>query len=148
MTAKELKKILNKVPDTAQVFGGEEKFDGNCSYNVRLNIVDLGPRHAVVGEDIDLCKTKRELPYLSWFWLDIANRMATKGSEIAHNKKDGKAHRVRVIFSQWDEYLFGSKLKRHEWISLVVDDTREDGGKLGVGKQWVVCDFQERAGWE
>lgn len=53
-------------------------------------------------------------------------RMFAKGVEIATNKADGAVHHVEVTCSQWE---------RSKWLSLIVDDMREDGGKLGVGSQ-------------
>ena len=50
----------------------------------------------------------------------------------------------QIILSQWDDYILGITKQRHEWLSLVVDDTRERGGKLGVGKQTVLLSFE----WE
>ena len=67
-----------------------------------------------------------------------------QGKQIAEEKheKDGKSHVVSVIFSEWKDYLFGHKIHHERWLSLVVDDTREAGGKLGVGNQLYLAEFR------
>ena len=66
------------------------------------------------------------------------------GKQIAEEKhaKDGKSHVVSVIFSEWKDYFFGHKIHHERWLSLVVDDTREAGGKLGVGNQLYLAEFR------
>lgn len=67
-----------------------------------------------------------------------------QGKQIAEDKyaKDGKSHVVSVIFSEWKDYFFGHKIHHERWLSLVVDDTREAGGKLGVGNQLFLAEFR------
>ena len=67
-----------------------------------------------------------------------------QGKQIAEEKheKDGKSHVVSVIFSEWKDYFFGHKIHHERWLSLVVDDTREAGGKLGVGNQLFLAEFR------
>ena len=67
-----------------------------------------------------------------------------QGKQIAEEKhaKDGKSHVVSVIFSEWKDYFFGHKIHHERWLSLVVDDTREAGGKLGVGNQLYLAEFR------
>ena len=74
------------------------------------------------------------------------HRVHKKGEKIIVSLNDNKVHTIKIIFSRWDEYLFGRKLRRHEWMTLVVDDMREDGGKLGVGEQWTVCEVKMFSG--
>ena len=62
--------------------------------------------------------------------------MLVKGIGIAQGKNDGKSHRVKVIFS---EYSGEFKMRA---LSLVVDDRREYGEKLGVGTQTVLFDME------
>ena len=89
---------------------------------------------------VDVSKSKRDCPYLDKFYLSLAHRLLLKGNEIAKGKRDEKFHKIEIVFSQWDEYLFATKMKRHQWLTLIVDGVREDGGKLGVGKQWKICE--------
>ena len=72
-----------------------------------------------------------------------AKRMEEEGRRLAMQKhqQDGKPHRVRVIESHWQEWLLGAMTRNCKWLSLCVDDVREDGGKLGVGTQKVRADF-------
>ena len=65
-------------------------------------------------------------------------KMFIDGINLATAKADGKNHLVEVRLSDWDEYLFGHKIRKHQWLSGIVDDTREFGGKLGLGKQTVL----------
>lgn len=58
-------------------------------------------------------------------------RFLAKGIQMAQAKRDGEKHRVAVILSQAD---FG------KWLSLIVDDRREDGGNLGCGSQTALFD--------
>lgn len=65
-----------------------------------------------------------------------ASKMLVKGIVDAQGMNDGKSHRVRVIFSQYSGEF------RMRALSLVVDDRRVDGMKLGVGNQTVLFDIE------
>lgn len=56
-------------------------------------------------------------------------KMFVDGIKIAQKKADGNPHTVRVFLTVWQKY---------SWHTLVVDDRREAGNKLGVGTQYVV----------
>ncbi|MBO7685715.1 MAG: hypothetical protein J6V72_04990 [Kiritimatiellae bacterium] len=152
MTAKQLRKILAKLPDDTIVC----KTDGEngCAnldtvrYCPQFNILYLEPywsRSATSNIDMNYSISRpSSRPRLDKFTLAQIRNYAEKGKRIVDEKHDGKTHQIRIILSIWDEYLFGSKLRHSEWLSLVVDDTREWGGKLGVGRQCVVCEFE----WE
>ena len=141
MTAKEFKKHLAKVPDDAVVSLNEDiPIDCNAMfYDVETNRVLLGVRDAHMPTEIPLYKSKRDVPYLDKIWLGKAHRFFDEGKRKVEEKHDGKAHEIQVIFSRWDQYFFGAKLNRCEWMTLVVDNYRERGKKLGVGRQWTVC---------
>ena len=64
----------------------------------------------------------------------VREKWISEGKSIAErkHKEDGKQHRVMLIESHWNGY---------NWPSLVVDDRREMGGKLGLGKQYHLADF-------
>ena len=55
--------------------------------------------------------------------------MFLKGIRLASEKKDDNNHVVRVILSCWGRY---------RWHTLVIDNTRIEGEKLGVGSQYVI----------
>ena len=148
MTVKQLRKILAKLPDDTLVC----KTDGEhgCSnldtvrYCPQFNILYIEPywsRSATSNIDMNYSVGR---PRLAKFALAQIRDYAEKGKRIVDEKHDGKPHQIRIILSIWDEYLFGSKLWHSEWLSLLVDDVREAGGKLGVGRQCVVCEFE----WE
>lgn len=65
-----------------------------------------------------------------------ATKMFVKGIAVAQGKNDGKSHRVKVIFSEHSGEF------RMRALSLVVDDMREAGMKLGVGSQTVLFDVE------
>lgn len=149
MTAKQLRKILAKLPDDTLVC----KTDGEhgCSnldtvrYCPQFDILYLEPywsRSATSNIDMNPLSSSRDRLKLDKFTLAQIRNYAEKGKRIVDEKHDGKTHRVRIILSTWDEYLFGKKLRRDQWLSLIVDDVREAGGKLGVGRQCVVCEFE------
>lgn len=149
MTAKQLRKILAKLPDDTYIC----KTDGEhgCSnldtvrYCPQFNILYIEPCWTRENtSNIDMNHSSRSDLKLDRFWLNCIHNFAQKGKRIVDEKHDGKTHRVRIILSTWDEYLFGKKLRRDQWLSLLVDDVREGGGKLGVGRQCVVCEFE----WE
>lgn len=73
----------------------------------------------------------------------LLEKYIEKGKNIAENKHaiDGKSHRISVLFSEWTEYLFGHKLHNQRWLTLIVDDMREAGGKCGVGNTLFLADF-------
>jgi len=149
VTVKQLRKILAKLPDDTLVC----KTDGEqgCS---NLDTVRYCPQFSILyiepywtrenTSNIDMNHSSRSDLKLDRFWLNCIYGFAKKGKRIVDEKHDGKTHRVRIILSTWDEYLFGKKLRRDQWLSLLVDDVREAGGKLGVGRQCVVCEFE----WE
>ena len=148
MTVKHLRKILAKLPDDTLIC----KTDGEngCSnldavrYCPQFNILYIEPywsRSATSNIDMNYSVGR---PRLDKFTLSQIRNYAEKGKRIVDEKHDGKPHHIRIILSIWDEYLFGSKLRHSEWLSLLVDDVREAGGKLGVGRQCVVCEFK----WE
>jgi len=148
MTVKQLRKILAKLPDDTLVC----KTDGEqgCSnldtvrYCPQFDILYLEPywsRSATSNIDMN-CSIRR--PRLDKPTLTQIRNYAEEGKRIVDEKHDGKPHQIRIILSIWDEYLFGSKIKHFEWLSLLVDDVREGGDKLGVGLQCVVCEFE----WE
>lgn len=140
MTAKELRKCLAKVPDDAIVCTKTDK-KGNPKYCVDTNEFYVnGCSYFSDKMLVDVSKSKRDCPYLDKFYLSLAHRLLLKGNEIAKGKRDEKFHKIEIVFSQWDEYLFATKMKRHQWLTLIVDGVREDGGKLGVGKQWKICE--------
>lgn len=56
-------------------------------------------------------------------------KMFVDGIKIAQKKADGKPHTVRVYLTIWQKY---------SWHTLVVDDRREAGNKLGVGTAHIV----------
>lgn len=145
MKAKELRKYLAKVPDDADVCIGPG--DNTIPmYDVKNNnVFTFGEDWHLDGAHVDLCQSKKECPFLDKFYLEKAHRLVTQGKKIVHEKRDGKKHTICVVFSRWDEYLFAAKLKRHEWLTLCVDDVREEGMKLEVGRQWKVCEFSEFA---
>ena len=65
-----------------------------------------------------------------------ATKMLVKGIVEAQGMNDGKSHRVRVIFSHYSGEF------RMRALSLVVDEMRVDGMKLGVGTQTVLFDIE------
>ena len=139
MTAKELRKCLAKVPDDAEVCISFGK-DAMPLYDIKSNeVFSCCGMFRLAGGNIYLNKSKKEIPYLDKYWLEKAHRYYKKGEKIITSLNDHKVHTITIIFSRWDEYLFGRKLRQHEWMTLVVDDMREEGGKLGVGKQWTIC---------
>ena len=154
MTAKELRKILAKLPDDTIVC----KTDGEngcmnldtARYCPQYSILYLEPywsRSRTSNIDLTLPRrtgNSRRLPKLDKCTLYLIHKAAEEGKRIIDAKHDGKIHHVQIIISMWDEYIFGITKKHHEWLSLVVDDRREGGGKLGVGTQCVVCEFD----WE
>ena len=154
MTVKELRKILAKLPDDTLVC----KTDGEdgcmnldtARYCPQYDILYLEPywiRSRTSNIDMNLpCRTgnSRRLPKLDKLTLHLIRRYAKQGKQVVDAKHDGKTHHVQIIISMCDEYILGITKKHYEWVSLVVDDTREAGGKLGVGTQCVVCEFD----WE
>ena len=72
-----------------------------------------------------------------------SKRLEEEGRRLATQKhqQDGKPHRVLVIESHWQGWFFGAMIRNCKWLSLVVDDVREAGSKLGVGTQKVRADF-------
>lgn len=147
MTAKELKKILNKIPDDTIICSpiGEE----GC---VNLDTVRYCPQYNIMylceywnrednGKSLNM---NPQIPRVDKFLLHQIRDFAETGKKIVDEKHDGKMHTIQIIHSQWDEYILGITTRHHEWLSLVVDDTRERGGKLGVGKQTVLLSFE----WE
>lgn len=58
-----------------------------------------------------------------------AKDMFLKGIAIATNEKDNANHVVRVVLSCWGKY---------RWNTLVIDNMRIEGEKLGVGSQYVI----------
>lgn len=153
MTTKELRKILAKLPDDTLVC----KTDGEngcmnldtVRYCPQYNILYLEPFWSrSLTSNIDMNPPRRmgnarRLPKLDKYVLYSIHKYACEGKRIVDAKHDGKMHHVQIIISMWDEYFFCTK-KHHEWVSMIVDDTREAGGKLGVGTQCVVCEFD----WE
>lgn len=145
MTAKELRKCLAKVPDDAEICNGMGDPDYPV-YNIETNQFYLtDSTYYPHGKLIDVSKSKKDCPHLDKFHLDKAHRLVVRGKKIVNAKNDHENHTICVVFSRWDEYLFAAKLKRHEWLTLCVDDVREEGMKLGVGRQWKVCEFSEFA---
>lgn len=146
MTAKELRKCLAKVPDDADICIGPG--DNTIPmYDVKNNnVFTFGGDWHLNGTYVDIRKSKRDCPYLDKFYLEMAHRLVVHGKKIVSKKGDGKKHTICVVFSRWDEYLFAAKLRRHEWLTLCVDNVREEGMKLGVGRQWKVCEFSEYSG--
>ena len=147
MTAKELKKILNKIPDDTIICRpiGEEGCDDldTVRYCPQYNILYIST-HWDREERNKSLKMNPHEPRLDKFMLRQIRDFARTGKKIVDEKHDGKMHTIQIILSQWDEYILGIIKKHHEWLSLVVDDTRERGGKLGVGKQTVLLSFE----WE
>ena len=151
MTVKALKKILSKLPDDVCICrtvgeNGCENLD-SAQYCPQYNILYLEPMwlRGDRTSHINMVQSARQngVKY-DKFMLKRIRDYAEDGKKIVDEKHDGKVHRIQVIFSKRDEYLFGTKLRSHGWLSLVVDNIREGGGKLGVGVQTVVCDFE----WE
>ena len=151
MTVKDLRKILSRLPDDTYVC--QTSGENGC---INLESAKYCPQYSILyleqmwlrgdrTSHIDMVRSARQsgVKY-DKFMLKRIRDYAEEGKKIVDEKHDGKKHRVQVILSKWDEYLFGTKMQSRGWLSLVVDDRREDGGKLGVGVQTVVCDFE----WE
>lgn len=58
-----------------------------------------------------------------------AKDLFLKGIAIATEKKDDANHVVRVVLSCWGKY---------RWNTLVIDNMRIEGEKLGLGSQYVI----------
>ena len=151
MTVKHLRRILAKIPDDTLICktdgeSGCENLD-TVRYCPQFNILYLEPfwiRSATSNIDMNPSSSSRDRPKLDKFTLAQIRNYAEKGKRIVDDKHDGKMHQIRIILSIWDGYLFESKLRHSQWLSLIVDDTWECGGKLGVGRLCVVCEFE----WE
>lgn len=78
-------------------------------------------------------KTKREEQVLN-----DAAIMFAKLCDIATEKHDGRNHDVYVMKSEWTEQRTAGSGIRHRIISGVVDNVRELGVKLGVGRQTIL----------
>jgi hypothetical protein len=151
MTVKQLRRILAKLPDDTSVCrtSGEDGCEllGEARYCPQFGILYLEPywmRSRTSNINMDQSARSKGSPKLDKFTLHQIHKYAEEGKRIVDAKQDGKMHHIKIIASMWDEFLFGGRLKHHEWLSLVVDDTREGGGKLGVGSQCVICEFD----WE
>lgn len=152
MTARELRLALAKLPVDTEIQLSSRGDSASSLIFLRyrpqenaLYLADKREDEAVESALYLPTSGRRQVPKLDKWTLTRIRDYAQKGREIAKNKRDGATHTVMVYASVWDEYMFGGLIHHHEWLSLIVDDFREDGGKMGVGTQYLLCKFEQQA---
>ena len=147
LTVKELRRAIRDLPEDAIVFLCTEKtkfgvtFD-EIRFSLKENNLYLGA-HAFqeCSSALDMLNIRNQR-MLDKHGFKDARDMVRDAKRLVESKQDGKKHRIQIILSEWAEYLCGQLLHRNRWLSAVVDDMREFGGKLGVGSQTKLCDFE------
>ena len=147
LTVKELRRAIRDLPEDAIVFLCADNADlgktfDTVRYSPRENDLYLGENPDFSrSEGLDMHDTRIQRLFDKWRFRELRD-MLRKAKSLVESKQDGKKHRIQVILSEWREYFYGTLLHKAKWLSCVVDDMREFGGKLGVGSQTKLCDFE------